>query len=59
MRVLFTQHCDSISTPDLREAVMEEIIKPVLPSEWLNKETSTSSTQPVVSLSVVQWVTVV
>ncbi|OLQ92047.1 methionine adenosyltransferase [Vibrio ponticus] len=37
--VLSTQHCDSISTPDLREAVMEEIIKPVLPSEWLNKET--------------------
>ncbi|EHT4943043.1 S-adenosylmethionine synthase [Vibrio vulnificus] len=37
--VLSTQHCDSISTPDLREAVMEEIIKPVLPSEWLNKKT--------------------
>nr|WP_321459631.1 methionine adenosyltransferase [uncultured Vibrio sp.] len=38
--VLSTQHCDSISTPDLREAVMEEIIKPVLPSEWINKETN-------------------
>ncbi|NOH56260.1 methionine adenosyltransferase [Vibrio coralliilyticus] len=38
--VLSTQHCDSISTPDLREAVMEEIIKPVLPSEWLNKDTN-------------------
>jgi S-adenosylmethionine synthetase len=38
--VLSTQHCDSISTPDLREAVMEEIIKPVLPAEWLNKETN-------------------
>ncbi|NOI68693.1 methionine adenosyltransferase [Vibrio sp. 99-8-1] len=38
--VLSTQHCDSISTPDLREAVMEEIIKPVLPSEWLTKETN-------------------
>lgn len=37
--VLSTQHCDSISTPDLREAVMEEIIKPVLPTEWLSKET--------------------
>lgn len=37
--VLSTQHCDSISTPDLREAVMEEIIKPVLPAEWLNKDT--------------------
>ncbi|MBU2898730.1 methionine adenosyltransferase [Vibrio hepatarius] len=38
--VLSTQHSDSISTPELREAVMEEIIKPVLPSEWLNKETN-------------------
>ncbi|MCE0494136.1 methionine adenosyltransferase [Vibrio salinus] len=37
--VLSTQHADSISTPDLREAVMEEIIKPVLPAEWLTKET--------------------
>ncbi|MFY2509719.1 methionine adenosyltransferase [Vibrio pectenicida] len=38
--VLSTQHSDSISTPELREAVMEEIIKPVLPSEWLNKDTN-------------------
>ncbi|WP_087023887.1 methionine adenosyltransferase [Thaumasiovibrio subtropicus] len=38
--VLSTQHCDSISTSDLREAVMEEIIKPVLPSEWLNQDTN-------------------
>ncbi|AQM20711.1 methionine adenosyltransferase [Vibrio anguillarum] len=37
--VLSTQHCDSISTADLREGVMEEIIKPVLPAEWLSKET--------------------
>ena len=37
--VLSTQHSDLISTSDLREAVMEEIIKPVLPTEWLNKET--------------------
>ncbi len=37
--VLSTQHCDSISTPDLREAVMEEIIKPVLPQKWLSAST--------------------
>ncbi|OOE85781.1 methionine adenosyltransferase [Salinivibrio sharmensis] len=37
--VLSTQHCDSISTEDLREAVMEEIIKPVLPAKWLTKDT--------------------
>ncbi len=38
--VLSTQHCDSVSTPDLREAVMEEIIKPVLPAEWISKDTN-------------------
>ncbi|EDK26517.1 S-adenosylmethionine synthetase [Vibrionales bacterium SWAT-3] len=38
--VLSTQHCDSVTTPELREAVMEEIIKPVLPSEWINKDTN-------------------
>ncbi|HBW83151.1 MAG TPA: methionine adenosyltransferase, partial [Gammaproteobacteria bacterium] len=32
--VLSTQHKDSISLPDLQEAVMEEIIKPVLPANW-------------------------
>ncbi|MCC5825840.1 methionine adenosyltransferase [Alkalimonas sp.] len=37
--VLSTQHCDTISTEDLREAVMEEIIKPVLPGEWLTSST--------------------
>lgn len=37
--VLSTQHCDTISTEDLREAVMEEIIKPVLPGEWLTSHT--------------------
>lgn len=37
--VLSTQHCDTISTADLREAVMEEIIKPVLPAEWLSSKT--------------------
>jgi S-adenosylmethionine synthetase len=37
--VLSTQHCDSVSTAVLREAVMEEIIKPVLPQQWINKHT--------------------
>ncbi|GAC15674.1 methionine adenosyltransferase [Aliiglaciecola lipolytica] len=37
--VLSTQHCDSISTADLKEAVMEEIIKPVLPEKWLTAKT--------------------
>ncbi|PKI01004.1 methionine adenosyltransferase [Glaciecola sp. 33A] len=37
--VLSTQHCDSVSNEDLREAVMEEIIKPVLPAQWLSNKT--------------------
>ena len=34
-----TQHNGESSQADLRELVMEEIIKPVLPSEWLNGNT--------------------
>ncbi|QSX29253.1 MULTISPECIES: methionine adenosyltransferase [Shewanella] len=37
--VLSTQHCDSVSQADLIEGVMETIIKPVLPAQWLNKDT--------------------
>jgi S-adenosylmethionine synthetase len=37
--VLSTQHSDDISTKALREAVMEEILKPVLPGKWIDKRT--------------------
>ena len=37
--VLSTQHNPDISHKDLQEAVMEEIILPVLPSRWLDKTT--------------------
>ena len=37
--VLSTQHSPDVSTKKLREAVMEEIIKPVLPKRWLKKRT--------------------
>jgi S-adenosylmethionine synthetase len=37
--VLSTQHSPDISQENLKEAVMEEIIKPVLPKEWLNPDT--------------------
>ena len=33
--VLSTQHDDSVDNKTLREAVMEEIIKPTLPAQWL------------------------
>ena len=37
--VLSTQHDKGISLTDLREAVLEEIIKPILPEKWLTNET--------------------
>ncbi len=37
--VLSTQHSSDVTQEDLREAVMEEIIKPVLPAEWLTGNT--------------------
>ncbi len=37
--VLSTQHGPDISLEALREAVMENIIKPVLPAEWLSANT--------------------
>ena len=37
--VLSTQHRDEVSLSDLQEAVMEEIIKPVLPEIWIDKNT--------------------
>ncbi|TDF35054.1 methionine adenosyltransferase [Alteromonadaceae bacterium M269] len=37
--VLSTQHSDDISTEELRESVMREIIKPVLPEKWLTDNT--------------------
>jgi len=37
--VLSTQHDNGISLIDLREAVLEEIIKPILPEKWLTNET--------------------
>ena len=37
--VLSTQHSEEISHSALQEAVMEEIIKPTLPAEWLHKDT--------------------
>ncbi len=37
--VLSTQHSPDISQDQLREAVMEEIIKPVLPQEWIDRDT--------------------
>jgi S-adenosylmethionine synthetase len=37
--VLSTQHDENISLKDLREAVLEEVVKPVLPAEWLHNDT--------------------
>ncbi|MCF7964944.1 methionine adenosyltransferase [Methylobacter sp. Wu8] len=37
--VLSTQHSPDIATKALHEAVMDEIILPILPKEWLHKDT--------------------
>ncbi len=37
--VLSTQHAEEIGTDTVREAVMDDIIKPVLPSAWLTEDT--------------------
>ncbi len=37
--VLSTQHSPDVSTKTLREAVMDEVILPVLPKKWLHKGT--------------------
>ena len=38
--VLSTQHHPNISQEQLRKDILQHIIKPVLPVEWLNKETA-------------------
>ena len=37
--VLSTQHSEEVSQKEIYEGVMEEIIKPILPSEWLSHQT--------------------
>jgi len=37
--VLSSQHHADVSMADLREGIMEEIIKPVLPAEWISADT--------------------
>jgi S-adenosylmethionine synthetase len=37
--VLSSQHHADVSMEDLREGVMEEIIKPIIPADWVNEKT--------------------
>ena len=37
--VLSSQHDADVSMSDLRDGIMEEIIKPVLPAQWISKDT--------------------
>ncbi|MCH8072694.1 MAG: methionine adenosyltransferase, partial [Proteobacteria bacterium] len=37
--VLSSQHHADVSLKDLREGIMEEIIKPILPAEWISNKT--------------------
>ncbi|MEC7455702.1 MAG: methionine adenosyltransferase, partial [Pseudomonadota bacterium] len=36
---LSTQHSPNVSLSDLKDGVIEEIIKPVLPEQWIHKDT--------------------
>ncbi|HEX6998016.1 MAG TPA: methionine adenosyltransferase [Gammaproteobacteria bacterium] len=38
--VVSTQHSPDVSLKELQEAVMEEIIKPVIPQKWISKDTA-------------------
>ncbi len=37
--VLSTQHSPNVTLSDLKDGVIEEIIKPVLPEQWIHKDT--------------------
>jgi S-adenosylmethionine synthetase len=37
--VVSSQHHADVSLSDLREGIMEEVIKPVLPAKWISKDT--------------------
>ncbi len=43
--VISTQHAESIPTPELREAIREEIIRPVVPAALLDDGRSSTSTR--------------
>ena len=55
--VLSTQHSPDISQQDLHEAIMEEVIKPVLPQSGFPRTPKFSSTQPANLSSAAQWAT--
>ena len=56
--VLSTQHSPDIKLKALQEAIMEEVIKPVLPKKWLDQEdASSTSTRPAGSSSAARWAT--
>ena len=37
--VLSCQHDDTVSQADIKEAIMEEVIRPVIPAEWIGERT--------------------
>ncbi len=37
--VLSSQHDESVSQQDIKEAIMEEVIRPVIPAEWISDRT--------------------
>lgn len=37
--VLSSQHDETVSQADIKEAIMEEVIRPVIPAEWISERT--------------------
>jgi len=37
--VLSSQHDDTVSQADIKEAIMEEVIRPVIPADWISERT--------------------
>lgn len=37
--VISSQHDETVSQADIREALMEEVIRPVIPAEWISEKT--------------------
>ena len=37
--VISSQHDETVSQADIREAIMEEVIRPVIPAEWISEKT--------------------
>ena len=55
--VVSTQHDPDIALKDLREAVVEEIIKPIIPAQYITKDTKFYVNPPAALWWAAPWAT--